>query len=85
MADMKTPAGANGRGCGSHDLKSGSREFKQALNVLQAPHRLTLTLLAAARRAGRVDGFGDELRVAIIPMAQVPDLLRAFVDAEAFT
>ena len=28
---MQTPAGANGRGCGSHDLKSGNREYSKSL------------------------------------------------------
>ena len=79
---MQTPGWRPGE-CGSHDPKSGNRETKHALKVLQVPPRLTLALLGGGSRVRvTVHACGDEPSSIVIPMAQVPNLLRAFVYAE---
>ena len=81
MTNVQTPA-VEGGGCGSHD-NSGTRGSRQALTVLQAPRRLTLSVLGASAKVSvRVDDGGGEPKVAVIPTRAAPELARAFVQSE---
>ena len=85
MASKKVNPGspASDRGARISHAARDESEHSGSNSTRQVGHRLTLTLLGGGAVHVRTDGFSSEPKFAVLPVAALQALVRAFVLAEA--